>query len=90
MGLPAAVAVNMLDMIGVGPFITLPLLLGTMGGPQAMLGWIFWGAAGAVRRAGVGGAGRDDAGGGRDATGFCAGFIRGALGDFWRFCLCFS
>jgi len=31
----------MLDMIGVGPFITLPLLLGAMGGPQAMLGWIF-------------------------------------------------
>ncbi len=41
MGLPQAVAVNMLDMIGVGPFITLPLLLGAMGGPQAMLGWIF-------------------------------------------------
>ena len=32
--------INMLDMIGVGPFITLPLLLGAMGGPQAMLGWI--------------------------------------------------
>ncbi len=31
----------MLDMIGVGPFITLPLLLGAMAGPQAMLGWIF-------------------------------------------------
>lgn len=31
----------MLDMIGVGPFITLPLLLAAMGGPQAMLGWIF-------------------------------------------------
>ncbi len=30
----------MLDMIGVGPFITLPLILGAMGGPQAMLGWI--------------------------------------------------
>ena len=41
MGLPQAVALNMLDMIGVGPFITLPLLLGAMGGPQAMLGWIF-------------------------------------------------
>lgn len=27
-------------MIGVGPFITLPLLLASMGGPQAMLGWI--------------------------------------------------
>jgi amino acid transporter len=31
---------NMLDMIGVGPFITLPLILAAMGGPQAMLGWI--------------------------------------------------
>ena len=41
LGLKGAVAINMLDMIGVGPFITLPLLLGAMGGPQAMLGWIF-------------------------------------------------
>ena len=40
MTLPGAVAINMLDMIGAGPFITLPLLLGAMGGPQAMLGWI--------------------------------------------------
>jgi amino acid transporter len=38
--LPGAVALNMLDMIGVGPFITLPLILTAMGGPQAMLGWI--------------------------------------------------
>jgi amino acid transporter len=38
--LRSAIALNMLDMIGVGPFITLPLLLATMGGPQAMLGWI--------------------------------------------------
>jgi amino acid transporter len=30
----------MLDMIGVGPFITLPLVLAAMGGPQAMLGWV--------------------------------------------------
>ncbi len=30
----------MLDMIGVGPFITLPLIVAAMGGPQAMLGWI--------------------------------------------------
>ena len=38
--LRGAVALNMLDMIGVGPFITLPLILAAMGGPQAMLGWI--------------------------------------------------
>ncbi|HEV2644915.1 MAG TPA: APC family permease [Acidobacteriaceae bacterium] len=40
LGLRGAVALNMLDMIGVGPFITLPLILGAMGGPQAMLGWV--------------------------------------------------
>src|SRR5512136_807935 len=26
-------------MIGIGPFITIPLFLSTMGGPQAMVGW---------------------------------------------------
>lgn len=40
LGLRGAVTLNMLDMIGVGPFITLPLILGAMGGPQAMLGWL--------------------------------------------------
>jgi len=40
LGLRGAVALNMLDMIGVGPFITLPLIVAAMGGPQAMLGWI--------------------------------------------------
>ena len=39
--LPAATAVNIIDMIGVGPFITMPLIITAMGGPQAMLGWIF-------------------------------------------------
>src|SRR5271166_213994 len=40
MGLWSATALNMIDMIGVGPFITLPLIVSAMGGPQAMLGWI--------------------------------------------------
>src|SRR5262244_1760416 len=35
-----ATALNMSNMIGVGPFITIPLLMSAMGGPQAMLGWI--------------------------------------------------
>src|SRR5258705_8545864 len=39
-GLGGATALNMIDMIGVGPFITIPLIIGAMGGPQAMLGWI--------------------------------------------------
>jgi amino acid transporter len=38
--LGGAITLNLLDMIGAGPFITLPLLLAAMGGPQAMLGWI--------------------------------------------------
>ncbi|HUA15575.1 MAG TPA: APC family permease [Verrucomicrobiae bacterium] len=40
MGLGSATALNMIDMIGVGPFITMPLMISTMGGPQAMLGWV--------------------------------------------------
>ena len=40
MGLSSAVSLNMLDMIGVGPFITLPLVVAAMHGPQAILGWI--------------------------------------------------
>ena len=39
-GLAEATALNMIDMIGVGPFITIPLIIAAMGGPQAMLGWI--------------------------------------------------
>jgi amino acid transporter len=39
--LVGATALNMIDMIGVGPFITIPLIVSAIGGPQAMLGWIF-------------------------------------------------
>ena len=38
--LTQATTLNMIDMIGVGPFITLPLIIAAAGGPQAMLGWI--------------------------------------------------
>jgi amino acid transporter len=40
-GLGGATMLNMIDMIGVGPFITLPLIIAAMAGPQAILGWIF-------------------------------------------------
>jgi amino acid transporter len=30
----------MLSMVGVGPFLTIPLILSAMGGPQALIGWI--------------------------------------------------
>src|SRR5256885_4533413 len=39
LGVAGGTAVNVLAMIGVGPFVTIPLLLRAMGGPQAMLGW---------------------------------------------------
>jgi amino acid transporter len=39
LGFGGSTAVNVLAMIGVGPFVTIPLLLNAMGGPQAMLGW---------------------------------------------------
>ena len=39
-GLLQSTALNMSNMIGIGPFITMPLLITAMGGPQAMLGWV--------------------------------------------------
>ena len=39
-GLLPATALNMTNMIGVGPFITIPLLMSALGGPQSMLGWL--------------------------------------------------
>jgi APA family basic amino acid/polyamine antiporter len=39
-GLPGAISLNMINMIGVGPFVTLPLIVLAMHGPQAILGWI--------------------------------------------------
>ena len=38
LGLPQATALAVTNMIGIGPFITISLMLGTMGGPQALLG----------------------------------------------------
>ena len=35
-----ATALNMANMIGVGPFITIPLLMSALGGPQSLLGWL--------------------------------------------------
>ncbi|HEV7857857.1 MAG TPA: APC family permease [Pyrinomonadaceae bacterium] len=39
-GLLQATALNMSNMIGIGPFITIPLLMTALGGPQAMIGWL--------------------------------------------------
>src|SRR5437899_10831731 len=39
-GLLHATALNMTNMIGIGPCVTVPLLMSALGGPQAMLGWV--------------------------------------------------
>src|SRR5580765_1260368 len=40
-GLREGISLNVIEMIGIGPFITIPLIIHAAGGPQAMLGWIF-------------------------------------------------
>jgi amino acid transporter len=40
LGLRHAVATNLLVMIGVGPFLTIPFMLGAMGGPHILYAWI--------------------------------------------------
>jgi amino acid transporter len=40
LGLRTAVAINMTQMCGIGPFVTIPLMIATLGGPQAVFGWI--------------------------------------------------
>src|SRR5215218_9900801 len=35
-----AVSLNMAMMVGIGPFITIPDFVATLGGPQAMVGWV--------------------------------------------------
>jgi amino acid transporter len=39
-GVLSATSINMTQMCGIGPFITIPIMVATMGGPQAILGWI--------------------------------------------------
>ncbi len=39
-GVGSATVLNIIDMVGVGPFITIPLIVSAAGGPQAMFGWI--------------------------------------------------
>jgi amino acid transporter len=44
LGLAQATAINMIDMVGIGPFITLPMVIGMMNGPYFLYAWL----AGAV------------------------------------------
>ncbi len=40
LGLLPATALNMIDMVGIGPFIVAPLVIQAMGGPQCLLAWV--------------------------------------------------
>jgi amino acid transporter len=40
LGLGQATAINMIDMVGIGPFITLPMVIGMMNGPYFLYAWI--------------------------------------------------
>lgn len=35
-----ATAINMIDMVGIGPFVTIPFVIGAMNGPQCILAWM--------------------------------------------------
>ncbi len=40
LGLIQATAINMIDMVGIGPFITLPMVISMMNGPYFLYAWI--------------------------------------------------
>ena len=40
LSLTQATAVNMIDMVGIGPFITLSLIVGLMQGNMSILAWL--------------------------------------------------
>ncbi|HSQ44645.1 MAG TPA: amino acid permease, partial [Ginsengibacter sp.] len=40
LGLGQATAINMTDMVGIGPFITMPMVIGMMNGPYFLYAWI--------------------------------------------------
>jgi fructoselysine transporter len=40
LGLKEATAINMIDMVGIGPFITIPFIIQAMNGPQCILAWM--------------------------------------------------
>lgn len=42
-GMWRGVALNVIDMVGIGPFITIPLIISAMGGPRCMLAWLMAG-----------------------------------------------
>jgi amino acid transporter len=43
LNLPQAISLNIANMVGVGPFITIPLMLAAMPGPQVVWAWVLGG-----------------------------------------------
>src|SRR6185437_16618669 len=41
LSLPQATAINMLDMVGIGPFVVISSVVAAMNGPQCIIAWIF-------------------------------------------------
>src|SRR5258706_2751916 len=40
LGLKEAVALNMIEIVGIGPFVVSSLVIRAMGGPQALIAWV--------------------------------------------------
>src|SRR5258708_36490165 len=40
LGLKEAVALNMIEIVGIGPFVVSGIVIREMGGPQALLAWL--------------------------------------------------
>lgn len=40
LSLTQATAINMIDMVGIGPFVTIPFIVGLMQGPLCLLAWL--------------------------------------------------
>jgi len=40
LSLTQATAINMIDMVGIGPFVTIPFIIGLMHGPASILAWL--------------------------------------------------
>ena len=61
LGLLPATALNMNAMVGIGPFIVVPLVIQAMGGPQCLLAWVAGAALSLLDGLRVGGTRRRDA-----------------------------
>lgn len=40
LGLTQSIALNVSNMVGIGPFVTIPLFISSMQGPQALIAWV--------------------------------------------------